>query len=298
MRFILVSIVLLSYTCAVHSQVTIDYTQKLRGVIGEQKIAENAIQGSVVIVKQSYQVKNRDNGKTYGQNGRSDFGHNYSLGIKTEAGLVLTDGALKPWLYDDAYKRVEDKYEPIISLTEIREIEVTERSKFTQCPLRIGRQQPEGMWIADIDYIPSNAMEIDAQDGEKDGSLIWFVTKNNLDNTPNASISVQVVNKKIDVKGGDIDVDVPSEGNLVLGGIYVCPSFLGGGHVAYKLVGVMVNVDGVWLLRTPFIGMTFQTNQQKKDQGLLENKSVEEVELTPIGENKKTKGGKRNNQLK
>lgn len=287
MKFISLTIVL-SIVCSIQGQITIDYTKKLQGAIGEQKIAENAIDGSVVVVKQSYQVKSRDNGKAYGRNGRADFGHSYSLGIKTEAGLVLTDGALKPWLYDDAYKRVEDKYEPIISLTEVRDVKVTESTKFEQCPLHIGRQQPEGMWIADISDISSNAMEIDAQDGEKDGCIVWFISQNNLDDMPNSEISIQVINKKIEVKGDDIDIDVPSGGARILGGIYICPVFLGGGHVAYKLVGAIVDVDGMWRLRTPFIGMTFQLKQQAAAEEDSTDKPVE-VELTPIGENKKGK---------
>lgn len=279
----------MSIVCSVQGQVTIDYTKKLQDLIGEQKIAEKAINGSVIVVKQSYQVKNRDNGKTYGQNGRSDFGHNYSIGVKTDAGLVLTDGALKPWLYDDAYKKVEDKYDPIISLTEIREIEVTEQTKFTQCPLHIGRQQPEGLWIANTNNFAQNAIEIDTQGGEKDGCIVWFVSSKNLDDIPNSSITVQVINKKIDVKGGEeIAIDAPSGGNQILGGIYICPSYPGGGYVKYKLVGSIVYSDGNWLLRTPFEGLSIQKKQQDYEPEELNSEPVE-VELTPIEENKKGK---------
>lgn len=272
---------------------SIDFNPKDLSVTASfDSIVTRAINGSIVIVKQSYQVKNRDNGKTYGQNGRSDFGHNYSIGVKTEAGLVLTDGALKPWLYDEAYKRVEDKYEPIISLTEIREVVTDGQTKFIQNPLHIGKQQPEGMWIANGEKVSPNAMEIEGQDGEKEGYIIWFISKKKLDDAPNSAIDVKVVNRRIEVKGEDIEVDAPSGKKMILGGVYVCPAFLGGGHVAYKLVGCMVNFEGRWMLRTPFIGMTIEKTQE--DLSDEDTEQPVEVELTPIDGDKKSKGGKRN----
>ena len=178
---------------------TESYSQLVIGKSAGQVITECAVSGSVVIVKQSYQVKNKKNGKVYGRNGRSDFGHFYSIGVKTDAGLVLTDGALKPWLFDIAYNKVENNYEPVISLTEIREVEDNGNVKFTQKPLKLDRNQPEGLWIANNDEIAPNSMELDLTDGTKDGWLIWYMSQSDLDNNAEGVVSLKTISKKIEI---------------------------------------------------------------------------------------------------
>lgn len=291
MNKVLFTIVALLICGSAHAQLTI-------GKSAGQVMTENAITSSVVIIRQSYQVKNKQNGKVFGQNGRDDFGHTYSIGVKTEAGLALTECGLKPWLFDNAFKKVEQKYEPIVSLTEIRDIELCKDSSFSRCPLRIGRQQPEGLWLADAGAIAPNAMEIDNVDSEKDGWLIWFIAKKPLDEDPNAGISMQTLNKKITVSGADIEIDAPSGGSQVLGGLFVCPSYLGGGHVAYRLVGMTVKSEDKWLLRTPFSGFPLERTvtdvkpvekSEPSQNEPSDEDSNENVKLTPIKDNKTTK---------
>ena len=270
-----------------------------------QIITENAIIGSPVILKQSYQVKNKKTGKVYGRDGRKDFGHYYSIGVKTATGLVLTDAALKPWLYDSAFKKVEQDYDPVISLTEVLEIGNKERQEFYQCPLQMGRQQPEGMWIANENAADPNAMEIDKEAGSKDGWLLWFVSKKSLDDVSEFSIDIQSISKKIEVNNGngDMEVEAPNENDLILGGIYVCPAFLGGGHIAYRLVGLTFKDDKQWKLRTPFVGYSFDKQQVEESQQEVPTETAEEepeddVMLTPVESGKSKKKEKNKNNKK
>ena len=281
-------------------QINIDFTKKLEGAINGQDLTVKALNGSMVVVKQSYQVKNKKNGKIYGRDGRKEFGQSYSIGVKTEAGLVLTDIALKPWTDDNAFKKVEESYEPVISLTEVREIRNNDETKFSQCPLQLGRQQPNGMWIANASDVVPNAMEIDTEEGQKDGWMIWYLAKDNLEKVPNAIISFQTLSKNLEVNGGDINIDSPVDEKAVLGGIYVCPFYHGGGHVAYRLVGMAVKEDRQWKLRTPFIGYIFEkatsTGEQLKEEDHIDDEEIkveeqeeENVELTPIAQDKQKK---------
>lgn len=274
------------------------YSQLVIGKSAGQIITEKAVCRSVIVIKQSYQVKNKKNGKVYGRNGRSEFGHFYSLGVKTEAGLVLTEGALKPWMYDTAYKKVEENYEPVVSLTEIRDIEVEGNVKFKQLPLKIDRNQPEGVWIANSDSIVPYAMELDNAVGSKDGWLIWYVAQKDLDTTPEGKVVVKTISKKVDISGNgeDMDIESPDGGNNILGAIYVCPTYLGGGHIAYKLCGVAIKNDSQWKLRIPFVNYTFEkTSKEKVVEPAIPQTEVsdeteqEDVELTPIEKGKKRK---------
>lgn len=286
---------------AVLSIFTDSNSQIVIGKSAGQLITENAVCGSVVVVKQSYQVKNKKNGKVYGRNGRSDFGHFYSLGVKTEAGLVLTDGALKPWLFDTAYKKVEGDYEPVISLTEVRDVEDGGNNKFTQNPLKLDRNQPEGVWIANNNNIVPNAMELDITEGNKDGWLIWYIAQKDLDTDSDGKIGLKTISKKVEISGNgeELEIETPDSGSNVLGAIYTCPVYIGGGHVAYKLVGVAVKNEKQWKLRMPFIGFSFEkkstekATEQVNPKTDLEEKEQEEVELTPIEKGKKNKKSKK-----
>ena len=142
MKRVLLFFVLSFFSMCVFAQLSI---RKPSG----QVMVEKSIDGTIVLVKQSYQVKNIKTGKIYGRSGRKDFGHSFSIAIKSEHGFLLTEKGLKPWLYDESFKKVENDYEPVISMTEIREIST--ESKFIQCPMKIQSQQPaEGIWIANI----------------------------------------------------------------------------------------------------------------------------------------------------
>lgn len=272
-----------------------------------QIITENAIEGSVVIIKQSYQVKDKKSGKIYGRFGRNDFGQVFSIGVKSNVGLVVSEPALKPWLYDDAYMKVEENYEPIISLTEIRNIEKDLEVKFKQNPLQIKQQQPDGLWIASADY---DGMALDDEEGSKDGWLIWYSAQNELSLNPESEVSIQTINKQIEVKssGNDIEIDAPVNSEKIIGGIYVRPVFRGGGHVDYILVGMAVTDGTKWKLRTPFVGYVYDKDkadsEEKEQQEQAANadanadiKSEEDIKLTPIGSPDKN-GKKRSKKSK
>ena len=205
---------------------------------------------------------------------------------------MVDNRAIEPWKYDEAFKKLEKEYEPVISLTEIREMEVGDSVKYQQCPLRLGRKQPNGLWIADTGTVQPHDMEIDTEDGEKNGWMVWFVANKNLDKDSLSSVAIQTINKKVKVSCDSIDiaVDSPSVGDQLLGGIYVCPYFTGGGHVSYRLVGMMVMLDDKWVLRTPFVGMAVNRPSSRDGKGKAvanddDNKGTG-LQLTPISKEK------------
>lgn len=284
------------------AQVNMDFSKRLENAVSGQDITNKAIKGSVVVVRQSYQVKNKKSGKVFGRNGKKMFGQDYSIGVKTEAGLVLTDAALKPWEDDSAFKKVEKEYDPVISLTEIRDIESDGQVNFTQSPLNFDSNQPQGLWVAQFGTPDTNAMEIDVEEGSKGGWLIWYTADKPLTGTADDSFSIQAVGKKITFTADvtEVDIEPPVSAHTILGAIYISPSYPGGGHVTYRLVGMAVKNGSQWKLRTPFVSFTFeksslsqpigQHNQQTEEQqiGGIQQEDVD-VELTPIAQDKKKK---------
>lgn len=254
-----------------------------------QIITEKAVEECFVVVKQSYQLKDKKTGKTFGKNGRSDFGHSYSLGVKTCMGLVITDDVLKPWTIDKDFKKVGDAYEPIISLTEVRPLVGKEKLSYVQCPLHIGSNQPDGLWIASTGNNEPNSMEIDSSSGKKEGWIVWLTAKQSLEDNPDASFTLQTLSKEVEVnENKDLEIESFNSNDYILGGVYVCPVYSGGGHVSFQLVGVMIKENDKWKLRTSFIGMATDVPSISNNQGVNGLDSNEEdLNLTPIEQDKK-----------
>ena len=123
-------------------------------------------------------------------------------------------------------------------------------------------------------------------------------TEKDLETDESATIVLHTSNKKIEIKAEseDLDIDIPSGSDLVLGGFYVCPSFIGGGRVAYKLVGIAIKDENKWKLRTPFVGFQFNRSSEsqedaKKSQPNEQKHDIQDDEedlgLTPIDEKAK-----------
>lgn len=262
-----------------------------------QKITESAILGSCVVVKQSYQIKNKKTGIVYGRNGRDEFGKSYSIGVKTDAGLVLIEKAIKPWLYDVDFKKVKDDYDPLIFLTEVGEIVSDAKVSYSACPISIGHQQPNGAWVANVSVNSPNILGIDTELGQKDGWLVWY-TADNINSNDSTALSVQSVNRKIEAneEGVDIDVEAPIGAGTPVGGIYVCPFYEGNGRVVYKLTGIIIQNDNKWVLRTPFVGYFYEKSssentespQVKSKDGAVQD--TDSLDLTPIQDDSEKSG--------
>lgn len=269
-------------------------------------LVNKAISGSVVVVRQSYQVKNKKNGKVYGRHGGKEFGQHFSIGVKTENGLVITNAAMTPWAEDDAYKKIEKDYDAFISFTEIREIVQEGESTYSQCPLAVDSNQPQGLWLAQTKNFKNNLLELDLENGKKDGWIMWYTMKKAPNVEPNSPVNIQSITKKIELADSVtiVDVEAPSDGDIVLGGIYVCPTYYGGGHVIYKLVGMTILDNGKWHLNAPFASFSPVKNSQDEnvkdkapeEQDIINEEKQEEeedVELTPIDQDKKKKKSKK-----
>ena len=281
MKKVICVIVVLLYVITLNAQIYVKSTG--------QAMVEKAVEESFVVVKQSYQLKDKKTGKIFGKNGRSDFGHSYSLGVKTCMGLVITDDALKPWNTDKDFKKVGDSYEPIISLTEARPLVGKEKLSYVQCPLHIGSTQPDGLWIADTGKNEPNSMEIDNSSGKKEGWIVWLTAKQSLEDNPDVSFTLQTLSKEIEVnENKDLEIDSFNSNDYILGGVYVCPVYSGGGHVSFQLVGMTIKDGDKWKLRTSFVGMAIDAPSTSTNQGVDgSDNNEEDLNLTPIEQEKK-----------
>lgn len=260
-----------------------------------QSITEDAVKGCIVVVKQAYQLREDKTGKTYGRNSKNEFGCNFTIGVKTNQGLVVTDNALKPWNDDANYKKVSSGYTPFISRTETRNISESEGT-FKQQPLKMTGKQPEGLYIAQTDDSVPSGMEIDYTSGNKKGWLIWIESKKSMMEDLNTSISINSISKEMEFKNGQVEyaIDAPANEKNVIGGIYVCPQFPGNGQVNFCLVGIITLSDGKWKLTAPFTTADESSEEETKISEVKENEMQEddELDLTPVDAPTKKKNKK------
>lgn len=269
------------------------FAQLTIGKSSGQIITERAISGNIVIVRLAYQIKDKKDGQIFGRNGQKEFGSVYSLGVITEAGLVLSEDALTPWAEDNNFKKIKDNYDPFISSTAIRIVGDSCQEKYVTSPLHIGKKQPTKLLLAQTDLDSTNGLEIDVEAGVREGWLIWLKTKNELEKDSATAITTQAINKKIEFKEGlsEIELDTPDNDNLTIGCIYVCPFFLGGGHLVYRLEGIAVKNDKRWILCNPFVGFQFdrQYDKKKDDKNDKQIREEEDIKLTPIASDNDSK---------
>ncbi len=234
-----------------------------------QEITNQAISGSVVLVRQSYYLVDKTTGEAYGRNNRDEFGSNVSLGVLTTAGVLLTDEAANPWNYEKNFdfKQYEKDYAPEIIKTEIKNID-DDRSSFSVQSSAMKPDEMNGVLLGKIETGNSSKLEIDVEPGKKDGWIVWFLNDGSSDDIESQHISMESYTASLDItKKKDVyEINQPIDSARVVGGIYLNLQFLGGGHVVYKLAGYMIRQDGKWAVRKmPLIN---KEKEIKSDEGV------------------------------
>ena len=75
------------FCVSLYAQNNYDFTKRLEKALNKQSIVEKALDGSIVVLNQYYQVKNKKTGKVYGRGGRTEFGNQYLLVLKQNTEL-------------------------------------------------------------------------------------------------------------------------------------------------------------------------------------------------------------------
>lgn len=214
-----------------------------------QKIVEQAIVDCIMLVRQSYYLVDKSTGEAYGRNNQDEFGSNVSLGILTNNGFVLNKKAASPWLFENDFdfQTYEKDYKPEIIKTEVKSIK--EDSLFIQFPIICKPIEVDGGYISQLDGYIGNCLEVDSENGEKDGWVVWFLNKSSGE-ISTADITMESYTLKIDMtkKKNIYEINQPADTDKVIGGVYLSLNYLGGGHVVYKIVGYMVKMDDKWMI--------------------------------------------------
>lgn len=254
------------------------------------KIIEKTVRPGLFIVKRSFQLQDRKSKELFGLNGRPEFGIEYSVGIKTPHGFCVTNQALKPWIYNNSFKKYEGKYLPVISKSEyvelnkdssFVEIDELENEKYILCDSSI-YQYESGLF-------QGQSFKIDTIEGKKKGWLILLTHSTNTDISDLSNLSFLCQEKEFLVNNttcNDSLGRIPSDG-IILGGVFVIPVFKGIGKLELHLCGILSKTDNHWKVHFPFLKKEDNNNLSEVEE-ITESKE-EKDELTPVEKKSKSK---------
>ena len=286
---ILYSILLCSICNLLHAQ--IDF-----GTFGSDTFVEDAVRTGVFISRQSYQIYDKKTGELFGLNGKPEFGIQYTIGVKVPDGFCLVDKAVRPWIYDEKYKKYQTKYDPVFYQAKYSEI--GENVRFDS--LDYSTTQQKELINSTIYHFASKTFggkgfTLDTQNGLKKGWLVWIVSPQKDDINADNSTSFYIEKKEIEVKGKQflIATETPNITDNLIGGIYVVPVYPGVGIVEFQLCGILVQrSENKWELCCPFVGMQ---ETDSADRGISNGKEPDNssAELTPVKKTEKVKEQKK-----
>lgn len=256
-------------------------------------ILKKMIKSGLFISKQSFQIYDKENDNLFGLNGKKEFGIQYSVGVKIPDGLLLTDRAVRPWLYDPKYEKYKEKYEPVFF--QAMYAEIGDKLHYRTLKYKLSEQQvllSGGLYRFFSTCFDGKGFVLEKTEGAKSGWLVWITCKKNADLDHSTGLDY-IIHKKeviVDKRKCTFSIEGPETADNVLLGIYIVPVCSQIGVLEFRLCGIVVPDDKAWKLCCPFA----EENNCEKVESKSQEKVEEPAELTLIekdkaGENSETK---------
>lgn len=267
----------------------LSFGQNLR-YIPSQPLLESSVENGFFVSRQSFQIRDKETGELFGLNGKEEFGVQYSIGIKIPDGILLMDEAVRPWEYNAKFEKYSEKYDPVLHQSDYSKL--TKPVEYKTLDLHPDTQKmlvDSLLYMYGSESFDGKGFLLDKQTGEKEGWVVWVISRSSTDLETSADVNYIIYQKKLTVKsqGQSFEIEKPYADREVLGGVYVVPRYTEIGIVEFRLCGIIVpKNENSWVICCPFAdnedipvvsGSSF--NEKEKDN--------QASELTPIGSDKK-----------
>lgn len=215
-----------------------------------QQLIDQAIDGALVKIVQSYELTDTVSGECFGRNNNGYFSKISYIGVLTEKGLCYPLAAMTPWEDDSDFEIYKNDYIPALSNTEI--FVVSTNSTDSLISYRLENKIESGKMAFDTDSIYTGLC-IDSQPGEKQGWIVWISEDSETDKP--SGIKYLSILKTLDVtKENDSGIiDAPEIDATLLGGIFIVPVQTRVGYLTFRLVGVVLPEKDKWTINYPFL---------------------------------------------
>ena len=258
----------------------------------EQQFIEDVVKSGLFVSKQSFQICDRETGELFGLNGKKEFGVQYSIGVKVPNGFVLTDKAVRPWLYNNKFGKYKQKYDPVFYQATFSEM--TEKARYDSLDYTLAKLDElvdTTMYKFSSGTFGGKGFVLDGTVGKKDGWIVWITAKKEYDFEKSANLNYTIYRKTItiDADKQSFDISNPNLEQNILGGIYVVPAYTKIGVIEFRLCGIVSFVGDGWKIYCPFVGMKEEAQTSDEGTSNTEVKNDEPSELTPVKDMDKVK---------
>ena len=227
----------------------------------ENKLIAESVGGSLLVVEQTYKVKDRNAELYYGFNGSNIFGRSLSIAVRLKSGLCYTDAFVRPWVGDANFSRYEAGYKPVYAGAQFKYVTDSALRGFPFDSVGCHKTESELVYVTAKTPFNAQGLEPDSLTGAKRGWLLWVVSDDTVHRTDSLVIDVRACNitatdtmlyHKVNQPNRQMILSSKKYSN-VLGCIFVSPRHTALGEVQFMLTGVLVEKDGQWQLVTPFV---------------------------------------------
>ncbi len=260
----------------------------------ENRLVTESVGGSLLVVEQTYKVKDRNAELYYGLDGRNEFGKSLSIAVRLNGGLCYTSQFVAPWLTDPNYQRYKAGYLPIYAGAQFKYVADSALRGFPFDSTGCKKTESDMVYLTAKTPFDAQGLEPDTVAGNKQGWLLWVVSNDTVNRTDsliiearscNITVSDTMLFHKANQPKYQVVISSKPYTN-VLGGVFVTPQFSAIGNVKFMLTGIIVKKDNEWKLVTPFVR---QVRQPAASMGELTPITPEQPANNQSNKNRKTR---------
>lgn len=266
-----------------------------------QQLIEDAIKGGMILLEQSYQLEDTTTHQRFGRYGKEEFGKSYSLAVKVNDGICITDRATRPWEYDENFSRYRDSHRPILYKTSYRELPDSLPANMLALDYSIQKHYENSTLCFAMDSISfrRNGFITDETSGERNGWIVWVSSTSKLGECDSSTAFDYIIYKlSLNVSADSISypVSTPQTDKHIWGGIFVIPEQSAIGQLTFRLCGIAEPNNASWQLIVPFCTASSAEQQHPVGEELTptiappqEDKESDDVVADKKKEKKKNK---------
>lgn len=215
-----------------------------------QQLIEQAINGAIVKISQSYELTDTVSGDSFGREDNEYFSKIQFLGVLTEKGLCFPAQAIVPWVVDPDFNEYKDKYRPVISKSEVALVTTISPDSIINQKLVDCRKL--GAVALDTDSV-YNGLQVDSVPGEKQGWLVWISEEGKTDKPSRLRYSSILKTLEVVKDNDNSSIEAPEVNGKLYGGIFIIPVQTGIGQLIFKMAGIIISDGDKWIINYPFL---------------------------------------------
>ena len=241
-KIVILSIVFIQSIC-VNAQFRLDMFSS-----SEQQLVQSVVSNSLLIIEQSYQLRDTVSNQLFGRNNRPEFGKIRGIGVKSTAGYILGKQLMTPWMLDANCTRYLNEYKGVLSKTTAFELTDTV-SPAHELPISImASQNTKVCCVNDTTVFHGKGFET-RRNHDINGWMIWITSRSGLNDLKEGDrINYIIYKKEFELTPDSVlyKVTPPTTDETILGGIYITQAIPQIGMMQFYLDGFLYNEANEW----------------------------------------------------